>query len=406
VGQKVHPIGFRIGVIKDWQSKWYSDKRTTYTQLVHEDVQIRRRIESMRDAGISGVDIDRNANQVSVTIRTSRPGIVIGRQGKNVEDLRKELENLTGKKVRVNIVEINVPELDARLVARSVADQLERRVAHRRAMKQTAQRTMQRGAQGVRIMVGGRLGGSEMSRRDKEMQGQVPLHTLRADIDYGTAEARTTFGQIGVKVWIYKGEILPERAAAAAPQEETREGPAPAIAPESVRGPELDAPEPTAEALAEATGQPAPPKPRGRRKAVAEEAAPGDESVGAEERTESLGGVLTEAEAAGETVAPQADAGREPAPGGDVDASTHEDAAIEKVEAAAPEAETEATVAAEQAEAVETPIEATAEESPAEARPDEDAPAEATTEEPPADAEAPAEQKPTNGRRKRRTKSE
>lgn len=427
MGQKVHPIGFRIGVIKDWQSKWYSDKRTTYTQLVHEDVQIRRRIESMRDAGISGVDIDRNANQVSVTIRTSRPGIVIGRQGKNVEDLRKELEKLTAKKVRVNIVEINVPELDARLVARSVADQLERRVAHRRAMKQTAQRTMQRGAQGVRIMVGGRLGGSEMSRRDKEMQGRVPLHTLRADIDYGTAEARTTFGQIGVKVWIYKGEILPERAAAAAPQEETREGPAPAIAPEAVRGPELEAPEPTAEALAEATGQPAPPpKTRGRRKAVAEEAAPGDESLGAEERTESLGGVLTEAEAAGETVATQADAGREPAPGGDADASTHEDAAIEKVEAAAPEAETEATAAAEPAEAVETPA-ADEEATKAVETPAADEEATEAVETPTADSEAveaavetpaandeaaeaskePAEKaKPTNGRRKRRTKSE
>jgi small subunit ribosomal protein S3 len=379
MGQKVHPIGFRVGVIKDWQSKWYSAKRTTYTELVHEDVQIRRRIESMRDAGISGVDIDRNANQVSVTIRTSRPGIVIGRQGKNVEDLRKELEQLSGKKVRVNIVEINVPELDARLVARSVADQLERRVAHRRAMKQTAQRTMQRGAQGVRIMVGGRLGGSEMSRRDKEMQGQVPLHTLRADIDYGTAEARTTFGQIGVKVWIYKGEILPERAAAAPPQEETREGPAPAIAPESVRGPELEAPAPTAEALAEATGQPAP-KTRGRRKAVAPEAAPGDESLGAEERTESLGGVLTEAEAEGETVAPQAETTHEPTP----DTSTHEDAAVEKVEAAAPEAETEATAAAGPADEVETQTDS------AEAPPPEPA----------------AEEKPTNGRTQKRAKSE
>jgi small subunit ribosomal protein S3 len=272
-----------------------------------------------------------------------------------------------------------VPELDARLVARSVADQLERRVAHRRAMKQTAQRTMQRGAQGVRIMVGGRLGGSEMSRRDKEMQGQVPLHTLRADIDYGTAEARTTFGQIGVKVWIYKGEILPERAAAAPPQEETREGPAPAIAPESVRGPELEAPAPTAEALAEATGQPAP-KTRGRRKAVAPEAAPGDESLGAEERTESLGGVLTEAEAEGETVAPQAETTHEPTP----DTSTHEDAAVEKVEAAAPEAETEATAAAGPADEVETQTDS------AEAPPPEPA----------------AEEKPTNGRRQKRAKSE
>ena len=355
MGQKVHPIGFRIGIIKDWQSKWYVDRRTTYTELVHEDVQIRRRIESMRDAGISGVDIDRNANQVSVTIRTSRPGIVIGRQGKNVEDLRKELEKLTGKKVRVNIVEINVPELDARLVARSVADQLERRVAHRRAMKQTAQRTMQRGAKGIRIVVGGRLGGSEMSRRDKEMQGQVPLHTLRADIDYGTAEARTTFGQIGVKVWIYKGEILPERAASAPTDEESREGPAPAIAPESVRGPELEGPSPTAEALAEATGQPTP-QARRRRSSVPEEAAPGDESLGAQERTESLGGVLTEAEAAGETVAPQVDPQRADEPADASETSANEDAAIEKVEAAAPESESEASAAAGEPAEVETQV--------------------------------------------------
>lgn len=362
MGQKVHPIGFRIGVIKDWQSKWYVDRRTTYTELVHEDVQIRRRIESMRDAGISGVDIDRNANQVSVTIRTSRPGIVIGRQGKNVEDLRKELEKLTGKKVRVNIVEINVPELDARLVARSVADQLERRVAHRRAMKQTAQRTMQRGARGIRIVVGGRLGGSEMSRRDKEMQGQVPLHTLRADIDYGTAEARTTFGQIGVKVWIYKGEILPERAASAPTDEESREGPAPAIAPESVRGPELEAPSPTAEALAEATGQSTPPA-RRRRAAVPEEAAPGDESLGAEERTESLGGVLTEAEATGETVAPQVDPQRADEPADASETSANEDAAIEKVEAAPPQSETEASAAS--GEPADVEVQVAEEEAPA-----------------------------------------
>ncbi|MPZ23984.1 MAG: 30S ribosomal protein S3 [Dehalococcoidia bacterium] len=346
MGQKVHPIGFRIGVIRDWQSKWYSDKRSTYTELVHEDVKIRRRIEGMRDAGISGVEIDRNANQISVTIRTSRPGIVIGRQGKNVEDLRKELEKLTSKKVRVNIVEINVPELDAKLVARSVADQLERRVAHRRAMKQTAQRTMQRGAKGIRIMVGGRLGGSEMSRKDKEMQGQVPLHTLRADIDYGTAEARTTFGQIGVKCWIYKGEILPERASAAASAEATAEGPAPAIAPESVRGPEREGPAPSAEALAEATGQP-------RRRAVAPAAQPGGESLGTGARTETEGGVLTEAEAqSGSSV--QLSDEREGSPGGAADAAAHEDRAIEKVEAVADESGSEAGQAAGDAVSVET----------------------------------------------------
>lgn len=346
MGQKVHPMGFRIGIIRDWQSKWYSDKRSTYTELVHEDVRIRRRIERMRDAGVSGVEIDRNANQVSVTIRTSRPGIVIGRQGKNVEDLRKELETLSGKKVRVNIIEINVPELDAHLVARNVADQLERRVAHRRAMKQTAQRTMARGAHGIRIMVGGRLGGSEMSRKDKEMQGRVPLHTMRADIDYGTAEARTTFGQIGVKVWIYKGEILPERSSAAAPQaEEPREGPAPAIAPESVRGPELEAPAPTAETLAQATGQPAPRVRRSRK--VEPEAAPGAEAP---------------AGTAGDTGTAQALAEPDAQPVAAPDASAPEDTATVEVEAATTEPESAAAEAiapetaavAETAEAAET----------------------------------------------------
>jgi small subunit ribosomal protein S3 len=310
VGQKVHPVGFRVGVIRDWHSKWYSDRRQTYRDLVQEDVKIRRRVESMRDAGISSVDIDRNANQVSVTIKTARPGIVIGRQGKNVEDLRKELETLTGKKVRVNIVEINVPELDAKLVARNIADQLERRVAHRRAMKQTAQRTMQRGAQGIKINVGGRLGGADMSRKDKEMQGRVPLHTLRADIDYGTAEARTTFGQIGVKVWIYKGEVLPERAAGATQGEEPpREGPAPAIAPESVRGPEVGGPEPSAEALAEATGQPAPKTRRTRKSAVvADGAAPDADADGGPEEPAATEPTTAEVAVQEEPTAETADA--------------------------------------------------------------------------------------------------
>jgi small subunit ribosomal protein S3 len=214
MGHKINPTGFRIGVIYDWQAKWYADKH--YAELFHEDVRIRNAIQkTLGDASISKIDIDRNANQVSVTIHTAKPGIVIGRGGQKVEELRNRLERLasdsgTAKRVRVNIQEIRTPELDAYLVARSIADQLQRRVAFRRAMKQAVQRTMQRGAKGIKVMVAGRLGGAEMSRRETEMDGRVPLHTLRADIDYGFAEAHTTFGRIGVKVWIYKGEILPE----------------------------------------------------------------------------------------------------------------------------------------------------------------------------------------------------
>ncbi len=209
MGHKVHPTGFRVGVIYDWQSKWYADKN--YKVQLHEDIAIRKRIMNSGgpDAGVSKVEIDRNANQMTVTIHTAKPGIVIGRSGANVDLLRNELEKTTGRKVRVNINEIRTPELDAYLVARSIAEQLQRRVAFRRATKQAVQRTMQRGAKGIKVMVAGRLGGSEMSRRESEKSGRIPLHTLRADIDFGTAEAHTTFGRIGVKVWIYKGEILP-----------------------------------------------------------------------------------------------------------------------------------------------------------------------------------------------------
>jgi len=216
VGHKVHPVGFRLGIIYGWQSKWYADRH--YSDLLHEDLAIRRSVtKGLPDAGVSRVEIDRNANMVSVTVHTARPGIVIGRAGKRVDEFRQQLESLTGRRVRVNIVEIRQPELDARLVAQAIAEQLGRRVSHRRAMKQAVTRTMQRGALGIKIIVGGRLGGAEMSRRETEKSGQVPLHTLRADIDYGTAEARTNFGRIGVKVWIYKGEILPELKAAAPP---------------------------------------------------------------------------------------------------------------------------------------------------------------------------------------------
>ena len=210
MGHKVHPHGFRLGYIYDWNSKWYADK--AYTDLLHEDLAIRRAIErELPDAGIANVDIERNANQVTVTISTARPGIVIGRGGSRVDELRGILEKATGRRVRVNITEVRLPELEAVLVARAVAEQIERRVAHRRAIKQAAMRTMQRGAQGIRIRVSGRLGGADMSRQDQEMQGRVPLHTLKADVDYGTSEARTTLGRIGVKVWIYKGDRIMER---------------------------------------------------------------------------------------------------------------------------------------------------------------------------------------------------
>ena len=209
MGQKVHPHGFRLGYIYGWQSRWFAEK--SYTELLHEDLTIRHTLDRMLiDAGVSNVEIDRNANQVTVTIHTARPGIVIGRGGQRVDEVRKELERLTGRRLRVNIVEIRMPEMDAALVARAVADQLGRRVSHRRAMKQAVARTMQRGVEGIKIKVAGRLGGSEMSRKDTEMVGRVPLHTLKADIDYGTAEAHTALGRIGVKVWIYKGDIAPE----------------------------------------------------------------------------------------------------------------------------------------------------------------------------------------------------
>jgi len=210
LGQKVHPIGFRLGVVKPWQAKWFDEKN--YASLLMEDVGVRKLImDRHSNAGVSMVEIERSANQITVTIHTARPGIIIGRSGANVEDLRQLLERSTGKKVRINIQEVRQPELNSVLVARNVADQLEKRVAFRRAMKQAVQRAMERGAKGVRVSVAGRLGGSEMSRRESERRGRVPLHTLRADIDFGVAEARTTYGVIGVKVWIHKGDILPER---------------------------------------------------------------------------------------------------------------------------------------------------------------------------------------------------
>jgi small subunit ribosomal protein S3 len=211
LGQKVNPNGFRLGIIKPWHARWYADKG--YTQLVHEDLGIRSIIdERHKNAGVADVDIDRSANNVTVTIHTARPGIIIGKSGQNVEQLRQVLEQRTSKKVKVNIIEVRQPDVNATLVARSVADQLEKRVSFRRAMRQSIQRAMDRGAKGIKVTVSGRLGGAEMSRTETDRRGRVPLQTLRADVDYGTAEAITTYGVIGVKVWIYKGDVLTARA--------------------------------------------------------------------------------------------------------------------------------------------------------------------------------------------------
>jgi len=209
LGRKVHPTGFRTGIIRDWQARWYADK--SYVVFLQEDLKLRRAIQSRyAEAGISMVEIDRQAHEVSVTVHTARPGVVIGRGGQRVDEMRLHLENLIGKKVRLNIQEIRQPELDAYLVARAIAEQIERRISYRRVMKQAIFRTIQAGAKGIRVSCAGRLGGAEIARRQTMHQGQVPLHTLRADVDYGLTEARTTLGRIGVKVWIYKGDILPE----------------------------------------------------------------------------------------------------------------------------------------------------------------------------------------------------
>ncbi len=213
MGHKVNPNGFRIGIIRDWQSKWYSGKKQ-YIDFLHEDLKLRQMImDRYPDAGISQVDIDRQSNRIAVSIHTSRPGIVIGRGGQRVDEMRQYLERTVQKKIQLNIQEIQQPELDAFLVARNVADQIEHHLAYRRAMKQAIFRTLQAGAKGMRITCSGRLGGAEIARRLMMHEGRVPLQTLRADIDYGFAEAHTTMGRIGIKVWIYKGDILPEAEA-------------------------------------------------------------------------------------------------------------------------------------------------------------------------------------------------
>jgi small subunit ribosomal protein S3 len=209
LGHKVHPYGFRIGIIRGWYAKWFDEKH--YTEFLHEDLKLRRAIEARcADGGVAKIEIDHQANEILVSLYSSRPGIVIGKGGQRAEELRGLIESMCGKRARLSIKEVEQPELEARLVARNVADQLERRMAFRRAMKQAAFRTMQAGAKGVKVSCAGRLGGNEIARRETTLQGQLPLHTLCADIDYGFAEARTTLGNIGVKVWIYKGPIYPE----------------------------------------------------------------------------------------------------------------------------------------------------------------------------------------------------
>ncbi len=216
MGHKVHPYGFRLGVTRTWTAKWYHDKE--YTDLLKEDISIRQLVDKrLSNASVSGLEIERNFGQVTVTVHTAKPGIVIGKGGQNVEILRQQIGALTKRKVKLEIKEIRQPELDAYLVATNISQQLSRRIAFKKAMKQSIQRSMKAGAKGVKIMVSGRLGGAEMSRREWDREGRIPLGTLRADISYGQVHAHTTYGRIGVKVWIYRGDVQPTRQPAPVP---------------------------------------------------------------------------------------------------------------------------------------------------------------------------------------------
>jgi small subunit ribosomal protein S3 len=209
VGQKVHPVGLRLGITRTWDSRWFEGKQ--YREWLHEDLRMRKLVDGLsRSAGVSKLEIERRANQVRVVISTAKPGIIIGKRGAGIEDLKKRLEKVSGKQINVNVLEIKHPELDAKLVANNIVDQLEKRIAFRRAMRQAIQRTMKAGAKGIKVQCGGRLGGAEIARVERNFEGKVPLHTLRANIDYAHTEAYTTFGRIGVKVWIYLGEVLPD----------------------------------------------------------------------------------------------------------------------------------------------------------------------------------------------------
>lgn len=215
MGRKVHPYGFRLKVIRDWKARWYAEGEQ-YADLLGEDLKIRRLIRNkLEQAAISDIEIERFPKQVSITVHTAKPGIVIGRRGATVKDLRQDLEALTGKRIRLDVQEVEKPDLDAYLVAENIAQQLERRISHGRAMRRAVQQAMRFGAKGVKILCSGRLSGVEMARREWVREGRVPLQTLRADIDYAQTEALTTYGRIGVKVWIYKGEVLPKVTEAA-----------------------------------------------------------------------------------------------------------------------------------------------------------------------------------------------
>ncbi|MEW9670167.1 30S ribosomal protein S3 [Ammoniphilus sp. 3BR4] len=212
MGQKVSPTGLRIGVIKDWESKWYANDKE-YATLLHEDIKVRDYLKKrLKDASVASIEIERAANRLNINVHTAKPGMVIGKGGSEVESLRKKLTEMTGKRVHINITEIKSADMNATLVAENIARQLENRISFRRAQKQALQRTMRAGAKGIKTMVSGRLGGADIARSEGYSEGTVPLHTLRADIDYGTAEAHTTYGRIGVKVWIYRGEVLPTKA--------------------------------------------------------------------------------------------------------------------------------------------------------------------------------------------------
>ena len=213
MGHKTHPLGFRLGIIKDWKTHWYANNARDYSKLLLEDIKLRESIngeyQGFSDAGIAKIEIDRGTQDTVINIHSARPGILIGREGERVKNLRARLEEIAEHRIQLNIIEIEQPELNPYLVGRNIADQLQRRVAYRRAIRQAAQRAMQAGAHGVKIIVKGRISGAEIARNEKLLMGQVPLHTLRADIDYAIAEAHTAMGRIGIKVWIYHGQILP-----------------------------------------------------------------------------------------------------------------------------------------------------------------------------------------------------
>jgi small subunit ribosomal protein S3 len=301
LGRKVHPFGFRLGVVRNWQAKWYAEKG--YIDFLQEDLQIRKAIaDGYAEAGISQVEIERQANKVSITIHTARPGVVIGRGGQRVDEMRANLEALIGKRIQLSILEVQQPELDAFLVARAVADQIEHRVAFRRAMKQAVFRTIQAGAKGMRISCSGRLGGAEIARREVMHQGQVPLHTLRADIDYGVTEARTTLGRIGIKVWVYRGDILPETTRPEAEEAPEAEAAAkPPAPPRKARAAKAETAEEKPEAEAEAVVEEKPeakaeaaveekpkPKPKAKPKTKAKAAEP--EKKATKAKTKKTGG--------------------------------------------------------------------------------------------------------------------